>query len=100
MTIFLAALSGPIVWALHFFAVYGTQTVFAARGDSVATLRIAVAALTLAAIAIIVVGTRAASRRETGNADLDAFMPYLGKGVSMLSGLAILWTFLSAIFVD
>jgi hypothetical protein len=100
MTPLVVALSGPIVWALHFFAVYGTQTVVEATGGSHPTLRILVALYTLAAAALIGMGLRGINRLRMPGTDMAEFMPRLAQGLGALSGLAILWTFVSAMLAD
>lgn len=49
---FVLALAGPIVWAAHFFIVYGLEAAVCARAESPAfTMRWIVAAATAAAVA-------------------------------------------------
>lgn len=92
MKLFLLALTGPIVWALHFFLVYGTQTVLDVSGGSRTTLRIMIVLYTLVAAALIGTGLHRLNAGNAPNADLAAFMPRLGQGLAALSALAILWT--------
>ena len=99
MTPLVVALSGPIVWALHFFAVYGTQTIVEGTGASHTTLRILVALYTLAAAALIGMGLRGIKQLRMPNTDMADFMPRLAEGLSALSALAILWTLLATMFV-
>jgi hypothetical protein len=100
MNALLFTLSGPIVWALHFFAVYGTQTLLNVTAGSDARLRVLVALYTLVATMLIGTGLLKIQRSQMPNADMAEFMPKLTQGLAAISGLAIAWTFLSAMLAE
>jgi len=104
----------PLVWAAHFLLSYGTAAVwcakFAAPGDSLAGVRTAIGVYTILALAgIVMVGRRGLRRHRLGRAELphDADTPedrhrFLGFAtflLSGLSGLAVVYTSLAAVFL-
>lgn len=100
MRLFLASLAGPIVWALHFFAMYATQTLIAAHGGSVVTFRLIALVLTLLAIAAIGFCVLSMRPDRRPRSDVAQFLSLLAAGLAGLSVLAILWTGLAAVLLD
>ena len=94
----LAALSGLLLWALHFGLVYAAHAIACERG--LAGHRLLglplVPALVLAATALAGLGRRAWRRlgprpdREAGEDD-PLFLPWFTAAITLLAALAILW---------
>ncbi len=93
---FLWALSGPIVWAVHFFAIYAAEALICtARAPSGTAMRVATLVLTGAALLAlfgIAYGSRpfpasvmSAGRGATG------FLSYLTLALAAASALAVIW---------
>lgn len=106
--------ASPVVWGAHFLLCYGTAAVWCAKasggGASFATVRIAIAAYTAAALAgIAVIGWGGWKRHRLGRAELphDFDSPedrhrFLGFATLLLSGLsavAVLYAALAAVFL-
>ena len=90
MSDFVWMLAGPIVWAAHFFLIYGVEAVICTRTASpVAAMRWIVAVATTAAIAtlvIFIVRTLASRRKHSPAA---SFVPDVSLALALLSVAAI-----------
>ena len=84
--------AGPIAWALHFAAIYGSTGVACARGLP-GTVPWAVGIATLAAGAACVATIVAGVRRR------DEFESWLSAALAGLALLAIAWEALTALLV-
>jgi hypothetical protein len=90
----LASLIGPIAWALHFAAVYATQTLLNVQAGSrtaLVTATFGYALLACAAMAIVI--------RKLPRGSL-AYLRRLATGLALLSLVAIGWTCLSVAVLD
>jgi hypothetical protein len=107
--------TAPVVWALHFLASYGAFAVYCAKADgagfSFDTLRIALAAITVAALSMIVLAAWLAWRQwGFGIQDPPHDAPtdrsrtlFQGFATLLLSGLsfmAVLYGSLPLIFIE
>ena len=86
MSDFVWMLAGPIVWAAHFFLVYGVEAVICTRAASpVTTMRwiVAVAtALALGALVVFIFRTLAARRKDS---PVAIFVPDVSIALALLS---------------
>lgn len=91
----LASLIGPIAWALHFAAVYATQTVLNIYSGSRAALVGATFGYALLAVAatVFVLGRLPRSGQMT-------YVKQLAVGLALLSLIAMAWTCLSVAALD
>lgn len=96
--------SGPLIWAAHFLAIYGFAGLACARrlqyaewlGIGVVTW--AVGALTLAAVAAVLLPGARADYRQTPR-DSAGFIRWTGAALGLLSVLAIAWEALPVLLV-
>jgi hypothetical protein len=97
---FIETLIGPAVFAAYFGLTYAAVGLIQAERSTlldVGGLRLALAALTFAALAALVLISVGAVRRRSGQADKeDDFLANLTLWLALLSILAVLWTALSA----
>ena len=85
-------LAGPLVWTVHFFALYGIASIFLTT-TAARVLTILVSLACLAAVALLFVRVRGAQPVD----DPDAWMcrvSLLGIGIS---GIAVVWQALPAL---
>jgi hypothetical protein len=109
-----ALVASPALWAAHFMLSYITAAIWCAKASgpeqSLASVRVAIAAYTLAALAgIAVVGWRGWKRQSIGSSSAphDADTPedrqrFVGLATLLLSGLsavAVLYAALAAAFI-
>jgi formate hydrogenlyase subunit 3/multisubunit Na+/H+ antiporter MnhD subunit len=94
---FLWVLSGPVIWTVHFFSIYITESLICTRPDpSVGVMWVAALLLTIAALAllgaVIVLQRRTFTKpgKNTEGEDRD-FLPWLTLLLSMVSALAVIW---------
>jgi hypothetical protein len=97
----LRMVSGALIWAVHFIAIYGFTSLACARGLATTQwLGIGIVAWTIgaatmialaAAVAVIVSATR--------TAPVNGFTEWITAGVAALAALAIVWEALPAIMV-
>lgn len=102
---FLLIFSGPIIWAVHFLAIYGAAGVICARPAAArlqwlglhaadwSTLVASVAAI--AVISGIVVRTH----RQQAHAGHAGFTPWMAAGLGLLSIIAIVWETLPILLI-
>ncbi|KRB67958.1 hypothetical protein [Noviherbaspirillum sp. Root189] len=102
---FLLIFSGPIIWVVHFLAIYGATGVICARPAAArlqwfglhaadwCTLMASVVAM--ATIGAIVLRTR----RQQAHAGHAGFTPWMAAGLGLLSIIAILWETLPILFI-
>jgi hypothetical protein len=108
-------IAAPIIWAAHLLLCYGTAAVWCAKvagyGGSLATTRMAIAVYTVIALAAIaVIGWIGYRRHRLHGADLPhdddtpedrhRFMGFATFLLAALSGVAITYQALVAVFVD
>jgi hypothetical protein len=91
----LATLIGPIAWALHFTAVYATQTILNVQAGSRSVLVAAAFGYALVAAAAMAVVIRQLPR--SGRSE---YLRQLATGLALLSFVAIAWTCLSVAVLD
>ena len=101
----------PIIWSLHFVAVYGFTAVACAKAGDAALARGGVAALTLVALAaILFVGWRAWRQWDYlddfdydhgGQSDEDRreFLGHVGVLLAAISGIGVIYVALPAVFI-
>lgn len=89
ITDLLLAFAGPIVWAGHFFGVYLNEAVLCPT-QGAAPVRAVGAMLTVSALAIVVAA--AVHHRGNGPAAADSDALAFAFPLTLLSGLAVLWT--------
>jgi hypothetical protein len=108
-------LASPMIWAAHFLLCYGTAAVWCAKvagyGGPLATTRVAIAVYTaLALAAIAVIGWVGYRRHSFGSSDLPhdddspedrhRFMGFATLLLACLSGVAVIYASLVAVFID
>jgi hypothetical protein len=83
--------AGPVVWALHFLAIYGFTGVVCARpGVDAGIVAWGVAiggVVAIALLAVLVLGARRAASREARR----PFAQHVGQGLAAFAALAIVW---------
>jgi hypothetical protein len=109
-----ALAASPTVWALHFVLSYGTAAIWCAKvatgGGSLGRARAAMALYTAVALAAVaVVGWRGWRRHRHGGEapphdddspeDRHRFLGFSAALLSALSGVAIVYTALAAVFI-
>lgn len=88
--------SGPIVWAVHFIAIYGWTGVLCARqakhGEWLGMALVEWGVLlTSAAAAVVIVVTGFCLCPRTGKPDNQRFMRWMARALAVLALLAIAW---------
>jgi hypothetical protein len=95
---FLACMYGPIVWATHFFIVYGAESVMCLGASSPATAMrwtvFGATAIALAAIAIPL--ARSVLSGQHGDTDARRFLRTVRNWLAVLSAAAVLAVAVSA----
>ena len=99
---FLLLFAGPLVWAVHFVAVYGLHGIACARPAAAAALgpagiAWALAGLGLASLLLLALWLRRAPRSET--AESRSFVRWTSLALGALAALAIAWETLALVFV-
>lgn len=100
---FLLIFSGPIIWAVHFLAIYGLTGIVCARPATARLLWLGMNAAswgTLAAslVAVSMIGI-ISLRTYPGSRSEYAFTPWMAVALGMLSIIAILWETLGVFLV-
>ena len=94
---FFLALAGPVVWAAHFFVVYGLEAAVCTRAASpVLTMRWVIAAATAAALATLAAFLIPRLRRRSESEDRE-FLRRIAVGLTFVSIGAILAVAASAL---
>ena len=95
---FLACLYGPLVWAAHFFIVYGAESVLCVGVSSPATaMRWTVFGATAIALSAIAVRlTRSVFSDQNGSTDARRFLRTVRNWLAILSAAAVLAVAVSA----
>jgi hypothetical protein len=106
--------ASPVIWAVHFLACYILAALWCGmvvgRGGSLGTVRVVIAALTLVALAAIAVigwlghrahtlGAEQAPHDDDTPEDRHRFLGFAALLLSGLSGVAVIYTALAALFV-
>lgn len=86
MRIWMTMLGGLLVWAAHFFALYGIGEFAGVGADS----RASVIGLTLLALGVLTFAARRGLRHAAAD-DLAIWSLRLGQGALLLGALAVLW---------
>lgn len=87
---FLWALAGPIVWAAHFFLVYGVEAVICTRTSSpTLMMRWIVAAVTAAALSALALSLFRALRQRRQQSGAASFLPDISAALALVSIAAI-----------
>lgn len=107
--------ASPVIWAVHFLACYVLAALWCGmvvgRGGSLETVRVVIAVLTLAALAAIAVigwlgyrahslGAEQAPHDDDTPEDRHRFLGFSALLLSGLSGIAVIYTALAAVFVE
>jgi hypothetical protein len=102
---FLLIFSGPIIWAVHFLAIYGGTGVVCARPAAARLqwfglhaadwLTLIASVMAIAAIGIVLLRVR----KKNDHAGRAEFTPWITAGLGMLSIIAILWETLPILLV-
>jgi hypothetical protein len=107
--------ASPVAWAVHFLLCYATAAVWCAKvvgaGGSLATVRVAIALYTLAALVVIgIIGGIGYRRHSLGSANLPhdddtpedrhRFMGFATMLLSALSAVAVIYEALVVVFID
>lgn len=103
--------AAPVVWALHFVAIYAWTAIDCAKTDTPDPARIVIAALTVLALALIAsIGWRAwvqwdyptdhhyVHDKPSGE-DRREFLGHVGFLLSVLSAIGVIFAALPAIFI-
>jgi hypothetical protein len=87
-----ASLRGPIIWAVHFFVVYGAESVVCiGASSSTGAMRWTVfAATAIALVAIAAPHVRGVERGRAGDPAAQRFLGSVARWLSFLSAAAIL----------
>lgn len=87
----LLAIAGPVIWAGHFFGLYLSEAVLCAAPGSLTEMltRSIGVGLTIVALAMLAALTAMPAGRDSSRAHFAFARP-----LSMLSMLAVLWTFI------
>ena len=99
---FLLLFAGPLVWAIHFIAIYGLHGVACARPAAAGSAGAAAVAWTLAALglaSLVLLGLwlRRAPRSETEES--RRFVRWTSRALGATAALAIAWETLALVFV-
>ena len=100
MSDLLLVLMGPIVWSGHFFGMYLTQALLCstptpATGVQIRWIGAGLTAIALVACVVFVFRHRDGFRLSAGdNANASDGLPIVAGPLTMVSMLAVLWTFL------
>ena len=88
---FIACLYGPIIWAMHFFIVYGAESVVCMAASSPASaMRWTVFAATAIALAAIAVpDVRSVRSGRTGEVEAQRFLRNVAGWLAILAAAAI-----------
>jgi hypothetical protein len=92
-------LAGPLVWAAHFLVVYASESVLCTRGAGAGAHLTLIALATVAGLAVLFaafVSRRRALAVSAANDPSVTFMEQVAAALSLLGGLAIIWTALPA----
>lgn len=90
-------LGGLIVWAAHFFLVYGFSLIF--PGTQLARLLTLIATVPALAADAALMWVAAAGALRGSSDDLDIWVRNLGAVGALLSAVAVLWQALPALMV-
>lgn len=99
------ALLGPVVWSLHFGAIYGALHVWCEIrvGSDGGVAKFAIAAATLLALALLACGAKFLGGRIIDPAavadETKGFLHGTMKALALLSALAIVWAGAAAFFL-
>jgi hypothetical protein len=102
---FLLIFSGPIIWAVHFVAIYGAAGVICARPAAARLQWFGLHAadwstLIASAVAIAAIGAVILHMRKTiGHAKYAGLIPWITVGLGMLAIVAILWETLPILLI-
>lgn len=101
---FLLLFSGPLIWALHFIAIYGFTGVLCARpGTNASWLGLSVATWVLVAAAVAAVAAIAAcmavAPRDTAREN-RRFVRWVARGLGGLAIVAIAWETMSVLLIQ
>jgi hypothetical protein len=101
---FLLLFSGPIIWAIHFLAIYGFTGVLCARPPVAAGwYGTGIAIWVITAASLLAVGAMAAlclrAKPRDATEDNHRFVRWMTVTLSLLSAIAILWETLAAYLV-
>lgn len=100
---FLLLFSGPLVWALHFVAIYGFTGVLCARpGANASWLGLSVAAWVLLAAGLAAAAAIAACMAiapRDGDRGNRRFVRWVARGLGSLALVAIAWETLSVLMI-
>ncbi len=93
-------LSGPAIWAAHFFLLYGIASFACTPSTPQGTIRVLSLATTAIALSALVgfLAWRSRDRRQVAG-DMPAFLAKTTNGLAILAGLAIVWTAASATLI-
>jgi len=95
---FVLALAGPLVWAAHFFIVYGVEAVVCAKTDSPTfTMRWIIGAATATAVAGLVALLIARFRKQLAESEAFRFLHEIFVCLTLLSIGAVLTVAASAL---
>ena len=98
----LAILFGPIVWAMHFIALYGTHTIVCARATTGQAATITALAATVAALALLLAGALAAYRQGGATPATNAVARFCRDVMlllTLLSACGVAWAGATALLV-
>jgi hypothetical protein len=96
----LRMLSGALVWAVHFLAIYGFTALACARGFAAAQwLGVGVLAWAIGAATVVALAAATAIIASTRRTPVIGFTEWFTAGVAALAMLAIAWETLSAAMV-
>lgn len=95
--------AGPLVWAIHFVAIYALHGIACARpvaaaGPGATVVAWALAALGLASLVLLGAWLRRTPRSET--AESRRFVRWMSLALGVLASLAIAWETMALLFVQ
>ncbi len=94
------ALTGPVIWAAHFLAVYASESVICRWGEPAAHDAIVAGATFFAIAAILLHAHRTVRKSDAGkNSDAERFMRLTALALDGLSLIGVCWAGLAALLL-
>jgi hypothetical protein len=89
---------GPIIWLLHFSAIYAVQSVFCALASAIHSVPLAIIIITALALVILAIPMLRSGERYDGHST-SRFVGRTMRVLSLLSAVAIVWGCVAALLL-